>query len=185
MTLKVPMSITALLLAAGSAAAHPGERFPLSISNAEERAASRFAAIDSDGDGNLTLAEFEAAEGGDRGMRERPRRQHKRGMGEHGRRAELRAAIDTEVFSLMDTDGDGVISATEHSAADKRTIHRTARKRAMFKHLDKDASGTLQLSELSAPVARLKAADSDGDGMVTRDEMRSHVMAQRDAHSAS
>ncbi len=182
MKLRASITMTALLLAAG-AAAEPGERFPLSISAAEERVASRFAEIDSNSDASISMAEFEAAERGERGMREGPRRKHMHGPGAHGHGAALREAIDTEVFALLDSDGDGAISAAEHSAGDKRAIHRTARKRAMFKHLDADQSGTLQLTEMSHPVDRLKAADSDGDGMVTREEMRSHVKARRAARN--
>ena len=99
--------------------------------------------------------------------------------GGHGRGAELREAVDAEVFALLDADGDGVISQAVHSAGDKRAIHRTARKRALFKHLDENQDGALQLTEMSGPVERLKAADADGDGIVTREEMRDRVKARR------
>ena len=99
--------------------------------------------------------------------------------GSHGQGEALRQAVDAEVFALLDTNGDGAISAAEHSAGDKRAIHRTARKPAMFKHLDENGDGALELSELSGPVERLRAADTDGDGTVTRVEMRDRVMARR------
>jgi len=191
---NVKPGLPALVCAAGlvvSSAlwAAPGERGPVSIEQAQARAEARFAQLDSNGDSVVSLAEFEAAKpmgmprrpGGHGGPgRDLPGMHHKgksHGQGKHG--AAMRAAIDAELFDIIDRNADGQISREEHAAANQPANRRLARQRAVFKRLDKDGSGTLSRAEMPDPAKRLSAADSDGDGFVTREEMRAHRQARR------
>ena len=87
------------------------------------------------------------------------------------KRAEHEAAINAELFALLDGDANGFVSEEEFAAATPEQ-RRLAGKRAMFKNLDANASGDLTADELPNRIARLKAMDADGDGLVTRQEMR-------------
>ena len=52
----------------------------------------------------------------------------------------------------------------------------------MFAQLDADGSGTLSLEELQAgPDRRFDAADANGDGALTRDEMLAHAIGRAEA----
>jgi Ca2+-binding EF-hand superfamily protein len=162
-----------------------GERFPVSIADVESKAAERFASLDVDKSGAIDLAEFEAAKHKQRGERsprhDAPRhpkvRKH---MGSHGQRQAMRAAIEEEMFTIIDSNGDGMISKTEHQNSKPRETRALARKRAMFKQLDQDQDQLLTLSEMPNPAERLRRVDADDDGLVTKAEMRA-ARTQRQA----
>lgn len=158
----------AIALTASLAIAAPGhDRFPIDISEVENKTAERFATMDTDGNGTVELNEFEAAE--------HPRRGHHgkhRAGNSHPNREAMGAEVEQEMFVILDADSDGNVTKAEYAKADHRTARKLAHKRAMFKRLDKDASGTLTISELPNPAERIKQADTNGDGQVTRDEMR-------------
>jgi Ca2+-binding EF-hand superfamily protein len=174
------------------------DRFPIAISEIEAKAKSHFERIDADESGGVSLAEFEAskshhpragrqgAEGhGKRdGKRDGQRRKHE-GVRAHPRQQQMRAAVQDELFMLMDTDGDGVLSAAEFKADNSNQLRRDARKRAAFKHLDKNNDGQLTQDEMPGRLAHLRAADADDDGMVTRDEFRAQRRALHKAHKGS
>lgn len=91
----------------------------LSLQEREAMAASRFSEMDSDGDGAVTRAEMEAAA--------------------EARREERRGRRQGSAFDAMDANGDGVISAEEHQ---------------------------------TAVVQRFERLDADGDGLITHEEMQ-------------
>jgi Ca2+-binding EF-hand superfamily protein len=80
------------------------------------------------------------------------------------------------MFKEMDTDGDGKVSATEHSAAAAR----------MFATMDGNGDGTVPAEEMTAArqkivgappapgemsaIEKIKVIDSDGDGVLTAEE---------------
>jgi Ca2+-binding EF-hand superfamily protein len=176
----VPVGV---VLSALAFAAPGQDRFPISIAEVENRTAERFAEIDSDESGAVDLSEFEQAkpnrgqkQGGQR-ARHTDGRKHDRSVkpregGErHAQRQALREAAAEEMFALMDTDGDGVISQEEHRNADSRENRALAKKRAMFKQLDKDQDALLTPEEMPDPAERLRQVDADNDGVVTRAEM--------------
>ena len=81
------------------------------------------------------------------------------------------AAVQAELFVLLDADNNGELSAEEH-AAQTREISKLARKKAMFKKLDANNDGVLVPEEMPRRGDRLRAADTNGDGQVTRQEIR-------------
>jgi len=176
------LSAALALLLAGSAYAEPREgRFPINLEEVATRQAQHFDAIDQDNDERVSLAEFEQAPRPKHARRhQRGQRMHRRGgpgrRAHHGegrkeQRQALRAATQAEVFKLLDSNNDGVLSTAEHAAADRET-RQLARKRAVFAQLDSNQDGQLEAAEMPSRLARLQAADSDGDGQITRDEMR-------------
>ncbi len=193
--LRIPLWAATLFCAAAVPAvlaAHHGPhdaRFPIAIAEVEAKTTSRFAAIDTDQSGSVDLAEFEAApspmrgERGPGGMGKHARkRAHAAGMTEGPRRDRweaLRAAVEAEMFALLDADGDGAVTEAEFAAGKTRENRHLARKRAMFKQLDADNDNLLTLEEFPNPAARLREADTDGDGLVSKDEMRALRQARR------
>jgi len=157
------------VLGAASAFAAPSkDRFPIAVSDLQAKQAAHMQQIDADGNGSIDMTEFEnAKQPRHHGDRHRGGTWH--GEGQEG----LREAVDAEMFDLLDSNGDGALSKQEHAGA-TREIRHLVRKRAMFKHLDADQDGMLSAQELPDMAARLAAADSDGDGKITKAEMRAH-----------
>jgi len=166
-----------LLLTAGGVAsmtaalvfAAPGDgRFPISTADVEARHAEVFTTADTNGDGRIDIEEFIAFE---------PHREHAAHMPHggprpgHGAPPERMADFDEEVFAVLDANGDGVIAVEEFSTARLRDARKDVMKRTAFERLDANADGYLAPDEF--PPARLVELDTDGDGKITRDEMRS------------
>ena len=170
----------------------------INLADMAAKAEARFADMDANSDGVVSLTEFEAAEP--------PRRDHRRhgphagdrpqrnmdndgrpghGMARewrHRNHGELRGAAEAELFDILDSDSNGQLSRAEFTAANKPENRRLARKRAMFKHLDQDGDGELTADEMPNPAERLSAADTDGDGIISRKEMRAYRKSkQQDA----
>lgn len=75
-----------------------GPEFPISVAEARERAEARFAEIDSDGNEQISRAEFDAA----------PMPHHT--PGRRDMRAAGRDMMREHMFMALDTDGDGSLS---------------------------------------------------------------------------
>lgn len=84
--------------------------------------------------------------------------------------AEANEKILTHAIEL-DSNGDGRIDAAEFSAAHEKR-HRMKREKH-FAHTDAAADGSISVEDfVAARQARLAALDTDGDGIVTREEFR-------------
>ncbi len=167
------MTLTALAVAAVTATtiadARPGG--PPDIAAIEARMNERFNAIDADGSGDISPSEFMAHEGhgGPRGHHGGLRGQ----FGPPGAPDDVDVeAAEARAFSLVDSNGDGMVSADEFTMEALSSARRTAMKEQAFARLDTNGDGVLSRSEMPNPTDRMRAADTDGDGKLSREERR-------------
>jgi Ca2+-binding EF-hand superfamily protein len=84
--------------------------------------------------------------------------------------SERATALDDALFAALDIDGDGTLSRTEFSHEALSSARRDQMKARMFERLDENADGYLSPTEF--PPGRLAALDADGNGEISRDELR-------------
>ena len=198
LSITVAACVTGAALVA-DALADPKERTkPIDLSELQAAEESRFAAADADGDGLVSAEEFAAVDlrqlsagyrpHGDRDgwkrrtapdARRRPdrgamrERMEQRRAGIEKRIAEAqqrRQEARTRDFQIGDADGDGQLSAEEYG--DMPAALEATRQRRTFARFDLNADGVLTPEEFPSAVARLRTLDTDGDGLLTREEMR-------------
>ena len=190
LSLTVAACITAAALMAMNAKAQslPGPEFPIDLAELKPAADARLAEFDTDDDGLLSSAEFEAAEMlPDRGPRDGWRRDRGRRDGwgrdrgrrdgwgrDRGRRDGWRSdrghgGNGAEVFSEADVDSDEKLSQEEFEAVPE-AIRRLAQRR-LFGRLDANDDASLSAEELPSRYSRLVSLDANEDGKVTRDEI--------------
>ena len=171
-----------------SAAEERQVRFPISIADVEARTNAKFTGADTNMDGLLSSEEFAQLRLEQPGAKSRGRLEKRNGKAGKGgpinrqRAAEqkqIRAAAAKEMFKLLDTNADGVIDANEYTQVNNRKLKRRAHKRAAFAQHDVNNDGFLAPSEMPSPVVRLQRLDTNGDGQVSKREMRKGMYAQR------
>ena len=131
------VTLASLAFSAGPKAGKPDAEFTTMDTNkdgkvsAEEHAAAAkkmFGTMDANRDGKVTAAEMDAA--------------HQRVTGKKAKKTDMSSA---DKIKVIDTDGDGILSAEEHAAGS----------RAMFEKLDTDKDGFLTKDELAAGHAQM------------------------------
>ena len=188
MIIAIVATIAGMSVSNVSAAEEGKVRFPISITDIEARTNARFTEADSNMDGLLSSDEFaqlrlERPAAKSRGRLEKRNGQAGKGGPIKRQRAaeqkQIRAAAAKEMFKLLDTNADGVIDADEYTRADSRKLRHQAHKRAAFAQHDVNRDGFLAPSEMPSPVVRLQRLDTNGDGQVSKREMRKGMYAQR------
>ena len=129
--------LASLASGAGPKAGKPDAEFTAMDANkdgkvsAEEHAAAAkkmFGTMDANRDGKVTAAEMDAA--------------HQRVTGKKAKKTDMSSA---DKIKVIDTDGDGILTAEEHAAGS----------RAMFEKMDTDKDGFLTKDELAAGHAQM------------------------------
>ena len=157
---RFPILVAALAIVGLTAEAQPardGGRFPIDVEVLRSQAAAAFEKADADQDGLVSAAEFAAVDDG------RERRGQRRGPGP-GHRGKGYG------FDLGDANGDGQLSREEFEALP--AARRAAQAQRKFERLDADGDGGLSPSEFPSLANRLIGFDADGDGILTREEVR-------------
>jgi Ca2+-binding EF-hand superfamily protein len=170
---------TVLVATATATAGDNRPEFPVSVTEARERAEARFQTLDADGSGEISSSELAAGEF----------------PGRHGRHkfrhllfsaptdgdgaafvgfAEGRAALDEGLFERLDVNGDELLSRDEFASDKVHEARRALLQEHMFQRLDRDGSGGISRAELPDRSQWLEAMDADDDGMVSREEAREH-----------
>jgi Ca2+-binding EF-hand superfamily protein len=176
-------AVGALALGAAVAAVAGPSRpeFPISLTDARERAEARFRELDVDGSGDLSAEELANAPHA-RFMHGLGKRQGAQlADGSHRWLEKHGGDLETDLFERLDQDGDGQISRDEFDAGALAEARRDAMRQHVFARLDRDGSGGITPDELPDPVRRLEAMDADGDGIVTREEARAYKQERRQA----
>ena len=190
MTTAIVVAIAFMTVSNASAAEERQVRFPISIADVEARTNAKFTGADTNMDGLLYSEEFAQLRLEQPGAKFRGRLEKRNGKAGKGgpinrqRAAEqkqIRAAAAKEMFKLLDTNADGVIDANEYTQVNNRKLKRRAHKRAAFAQRDVNNDGFLAPSEMPNPVVRLQRLDTNGDGQVSKREMRKGMYAQRRA----
>jgi Ca2+-binding EF-hand superfamily protein len=170
----VAASLAATVLAAATQTPPAAPQRSIDVAAAKERAAETFASAEADADGQLTPAEFAAAKPAhDSTGHHRARHRHggdKPGAQWHAPTEAERAEFPAALFSALDTNQDGQLSTAEF--AELRAATQALMQQHMFVRLDSNGDGVLTPDEFPAYPKRLSAADADGDGHVTKQEMR-------------
>ncbi len=159
--LGIATAIAGAVAIAQSPASPPPVEKPrtIDVAKMQERAKSVFTATDTNGDAVISRDEFAKHE---------PRR-----MGRKHRRHHAPAdapETNAALFQALDSDGNGQLSSVEFEQL--RTKARELRKNAAFDRMDANADGVLDADEFPPFARRAAELDSDGDGKVTRDEIR-------------
>ena len=191
-TLKL-ISLTVTLTAfsgMSSQADTPAEEAPphvsgsIDIAQAQARADRMFSHVDADANGEISPQELQnmtAKRGGK--WRGRPPAGHPGMPGrwwqdmqgpEHP--TESADAVRGKIFEALDTDSDGLLSPQEFSQVRETTQRVIQRQR--FKRLDSNSDGRLTRDEFPGFIQRLQQLDRDGNGVVTRQEMRAELISR-------
>ncbi len=161
-------------LSASVIASHHGEgkqreaRGPIVISEMEQRIDERFNTADVNNDGQLSMAEMATIKPAHHKMKRKHKRKNKKD----------RPNTD-EIFSALDADGSGELSKSEFSSENRHAVRKQLKAEKRFAKLDTNNSGSIERSEFGGRLERLRAADTNADGFVTRDEMRAARKANR------
>ena len=171
----------AVMTAAIMVASPHEAQFPIPVEELDARRSAIFTDLDADGDGLISIEEFNTHE---------PKRGHRRGRpdssaayahtyAQQGHRRHFEAGTRTDpavfdelMFTALDSDADGVLSPQEFSHEAMAEARRTIMKERMFAHFDSNDDGYLSTDEF--PPNRVAMLDQNADGEISRDEIRRH-----------
>ncbi len=115
---------------------------------------NNFKAIDTNGDGTLSAAELQAAEG----------------KVQQQRVAQIRTRFEAD-FAKLDTNKDGQLSKTEFMAAAPTASSTPPNGAALLSQLDKNKDGKVSIDEYRAPIlSKFDAIDTNHDGTISQTE---------------
>jgi Ca2+-binding EF-hand superfamily protein len=143
-----------------------------------ERLNARFAALDKNKDGKITLDEMRSRDGqrARRGERRGAERGEHRGARRDGHHHGVRYGMSrgrraTFMFWRMDRNGDGAVTKEEFMQAAQRRM--TRRVAFLFARLDDNRNGIISRDEfVDAPNRLFRRFDANDDGVVTREEVQ-------------
>lgn len=154
MTLGVALMAVCGAMSLAAGANESGDKFKTMDANADgmvsasEHAAAvtkMFGEMDANGDGNVTAAEMDARHAMKQESKAKSDMTSNDAAMDHG--TMHREMSSAEKIAKMDTNGDGVLSASEHSSGAQ----------AMFSEMDTDKNGSLSRQEMAAGHAMMKS----------------------------
>lgn len=163
------------LVAAGAAVlASGGSRFPaegIDLAEMEARAQARFEAVDGNNDGQISATEFAAADFPRHGRMHGGRHMARMMDGEANDGRGRPETMDTKaLFKRLDADESGAISQEELDALP--TVRKEMMRTHMFSRADSNGDGVLTRDEFPPHGEKLKTLDQNSDGKLSREELR-------------
>ena len=156
---RLTVSFAALIALGLAAAAQPAPTRAVLLRNLD----TGFKAIDTNGDGSLSSAELQAAEG----------------KVQQQRLAQVRARFESD-FTKLDTNKDGQLSKAEFMAAAPTAPRTAPNGAAILAQLDKNKDSKVSADEYRAPqLAIFDRVDSNKDGTVSAAERQAAQAAAR------
>ncbi len=190
--MKTPLLTLSLIVLFQPIYSSAKEDKAISLSEIQSREAKRFEKLDSNGDGHISIEEFEKSEpnvtgkqhnmrrkGGHRNQRWATRKPPFAHGEKHNREASRKKAHSKEMFIILDKDHNKSLSELEFLGASDPENHRLAQQRTAFRFFDRNEDGKLSRNELPSRAKRLATLDNNQDGIITDEEMTNRSLRRQ------